>query len=238
MAGQPHADFLTHRADRVQEILEVLPQIVRPDILILLQGLLQQGQPLRLPPGQRESLAAFRRPADNFQRAHLAQILLVEIQAVAPVLRNHPGQVRPQPVEHRHKVIDNHLHAVAGQHPDRRDIIRDIFLPARKAQLDILMNVDALYDLDLEACVVHFVHFLFQRPELLLRPVHAGGLVQQAHQPGHAGNLLHILQRDRIRLASVPAKCHFHRIHSPLLSLIIRTDHIDQSVHYTLRAPA
>ena len=59
------------------------------------------------------------------------------------------------------------------------------------------------------------IDFLFQRNEFLFRPVHAGRLVQQAHQTGHSGNLPDIFQRYRINCAAVPAKRHFHQVNTP-----------------------
>ena len=76
-----------------------------------------------------------------------------------------------------------------------------------EAGLDILVDVDRFDDLDFQPGVVDL---LLQGGELLLRPVHAGGLVQQAHEAGHARYLFHVFQRDGIDLAAVPAECHFH----------------------------
>ena len=207
MAGHAHTDFLAYRNYRVQEVLEVLPQAVRGHSFILLQGRFQQCQPFRLPAGQGESLAAGRCPADDFQGTHVSQILFVKIQAVAAVLRDHPGQVRAQPVEYRHEVINDHLHAVPGQHADRGDVVGYVLIPPSQAGLDVLMNVHRLDDFNFKS---GFVDFLFERSKLILRPVHAGRLFQQAHQAGHTGNLFDVLQRNRVRLASIPAECHFH----------------------------
>ena len=217
MAGHAYAHFLTYRNHGIQEILEVLPQPIRSHSFILFQGCLQQGQPLRFPAGQGKAFAARRCSADDLQRAHLAQVFLVKIQAVASVFRNHPGQVRTQPVENGHEVVNDYLHAVLCQHPDRGNVVGDILITPAQAGLDILMNIHRLDDFDLES---RLVHFLLQGSELLLRPVHAGGLVQQAHQAGHAGNLFDVLQRNRVRLASIPAKCHFHVSDTPFLVFI------------------
>ena len=141
MAGHPHAHFLAHRNHSIQEILEVLPQSVRSHPFILLQGCLQQGQPFRFPAGQGESFASGSSSADDFQRAHLTQVLLVKIQAVASIFRNHPGQVRTQPVENRHEVVDDHFHTMFCQHPDRGNVVGDILIPPSQAGLDVLMNI-------------------------------------------------------------------------------------------------
>ena len=76
------------------------------------------------------------------------------------------------------------------------------------------MYVDGLDDLDLQPGVVHF---FFQGSEFFLGPVHARGLVQQAHQARHAGDLLHIFEWNRVDGAAVPAESHFHDIISFLL---------------------
>ena len=69
------------------------------------------------------------------------------------------------------------------------------------------MDIDRLDHFQLQSSGVDFLH---QRLDLLFRPVDTGGLIQQTHQAGHAGNLLHILQRNRVGLAAIPAECHFH----------------------------
>ena len=213
MAGHPHAGFLADRDDSVQEIPEVFPQVVRPDGFILLQRGFKQRQAFRLPAGKAETAASFRGSLHDFQRPHGAEILLVKIKAVASVLGDDAGEICPQPVENRHEIVYDYFHAVLCQHPDRGDIVFDIFIPPGNAKLDIFMDVNGFDDFDLKAGVIDF---LFQRRKFLLRPVHTGRLFQQAHQACHSGNLLYIFQGNRIRCAAVPAKSHFHQINTPI----------------------
>ena len=207
MARHADANFLADRNHSVEEVLVVRAQVIGRELFVLAQGRFQQRQTLRLPAGQREALRIGGGAADDFHRAHFAQILLVEVQGVRAVLRDDTRQVGAQPVKDGHEVVDDDLHAVLRQRADGRDVVGNIFVARGQTHLDVLVDIDGLDHFQLQSSGVDFLH---QRLDLLFRPVDTGGLIQQTHQTGHARNLLHILQRNRVGLAAIPAECHFH----------------------------
>ena len=76
----------------------------------------------------------------------VAQFLLIEVQGVGAVLGDLPGQIGTQPVEHRHEVVDDDLHAHLGQVADGLAVVGNVLVPGGQAHLDVLMDVDGLDD--------------------------------------------------------------------------------------------
>ena len=208
MAGHLHADLFAGRDDAVEEILEVFKQLLLVHALVELQHVLQLGQTGGLPARQGEAVGVFGRAADDLHRGHRAQLGLIVIQAVGAVLRDDARQIGAQPVQHRHEVVDDDLHAVLRQIADGLAVILDVLVARGQAELDILMHVDALDDLALEPRGMHLVDI---RLDLVFLPNLARGLVvKHAHQAGAAGDLLDLLERDFVALTAIPAKRHFH----------------------------
>ena len=170
----------------------------------MLQFLQTRGLPAR----QGESVRILRSVFDNFERGHAEQFLLIEIERVRAVLRNFTRQIGAQPVEHRHKVVDDHLDPAFGQVFDGLDVVGDILVAGRQAELDVLMDVDALDDLDLEAGVIDVFDIV---PDHVKRPDLARGiLVKHAHQAGAARDLFDLLEGYTVVAFSIPSECHFH----------------------------
>ena len=191
MAGHSDANLLAGRDDAVEEVLEVGQQLLLVDVLVQLKHMLQLGQALRLPARQGEAVGVFGGLLHDLDRGHRAELLLVEVQAVGAVLRDLAGEVGAQPVEHRHEVVDDDLHAVLGEVADGLAVVLDVLVARGQTELDVLMDVDALDDLALKARGVHLVHV---RLDFVLLPDLTSGLViQHAHQTGAVRNLLDLL---------------------------------------------
>ena len=110
------------------EILEVFKQLLLVHALVELQHVLQLGQTGGLPARQGEAVGVFGRAADDLHRGHRAQLGLVVIQAVGAVLRDDARQIGAQPVQHRHEVVDDDLHAVLRQIADGLAVILDVHI--------------------------------------------------------------------------------------------------------------
>ena len=208
MAGHAHTYLLTHGDNFPQEVGIIFEQLVRIDALIQLQCVFQLRETLRLPAGQGEAVGTLRRPPHNLQRGHASQLLLVIVQAVGAVLRDQARQIGAQPVQHRHEIVDNHLHAVLGEISDGGFVVFNVPVAGRQAELDILVDVDALNHLARETVGLHQGDVA---GDLLLRPHLSGGLViEKTHDPRHAGYLADLRQSNGVAVFSVPAKGHFH----------------------------
>ncbi|MNI40322.1 hypothetical protein D3C73_945400 [compost metagenome] len=118
-------------------------------------------------------------------------------------------QLGTRPVEHRHEIVADHLHANLRQFADGVDINIDIFITGRQADFDIIMNVDALHHSCAEALAgdlirhfldpFHFPHFtgylLMQRPD-------------NTHNPR---NLPDMVKRNIVIAFTIPSPRHVHR---------------------------
>lgn len=188
MACHADTDLFTDRDHSIQEILVVLTKPVCGHAFILLQRGLELCQTLRLPSGKRESVAVCCGLADDLQRSHVAQVLLVKIQAVGAILRDQTRQVRSEPVKYRHEVVDDDFYAVFCQVADGDVVVLDVFVAGRKPHLDVFVYVDALDDLAFQS---GFVDLVDKCLDLFLGPYLACRLIiEEAHQSGHTGDLL------------------------------------------------
>ena len=121
-----------------------------------------------------------------------------------------------QPVENGHEVVDHDLDAVLSQVFHGLAVVLDVLIASGLTELDVFVNVDRLDDLDFQACGVDFVDELLN---FLFRPNFThGDPVHRAHESGSSGDLLDVLEGNRISLAAVPTECHFHRANSLLSS--------------------
>ena len=196
VTGHYNAALLTGRDDAVEEVFVILAQFVRADILVQCQYPFKLCQTLRLPAGEREAVAVFYGALDYFERPHIAELRLVEVQAVRAVLRDDAGKVGAQPVEHRHEVIDDDLDAVLGEVSYSGAVVCDVLIARGQTELDVLMDVDGLNDFAFESSGVDFIDVALY---LVLVPDLARGLiVQKAHDTGHAGDLLYLFDCNAV----------------------------------------
>ena len=82
MAGHNDATLFTGRDNAVQEVFVIRAEIVRADGLIALQRGFEFSKAVRLPAGQRKAVAVVNRIADQVNRRHVAEILLIKVKAV------------------------------------------------------------------------------------------------------------------------------------------------------------
>ena len=74
------------------------------------------------------------------------------------------------------------------------------------------MDIDALDDLTLKTGGMDLINIGL---DLLLGPYLACGfIIEEAHQPAHAGNLPDLFKGYGIAVAAIPSESHFHRCKS------------------------
>ena len=208
VAGHDDPAFLAGGNDAVQEVLVVGPQVVGGDGLVPLQGGLQLRQAVRFPAGQGKAVAVLYGVAHQVHGGHGPQLRLVKVQAVGAVLWNQAGQVGAQPVKDGHEVVDNDLDAVFCQIADGNAIVFDVLVAGGQAHFNVLVDVDRFNDLAFQTRGMDLVDI---GADFLLRPDLSGSLVvQEAHQAGHAGNLLNLAQGHAVTVGTVPTERHFH----------------------------
>ena len=126
-------------------------------------------------------------------------------------------QVGPRPVEHWHKVVADDLHPEGGQVSDGLLVVLDILVPGGQADLDVVVDVDALHHVHVEAVLVQ-LRFYFRNllglPDL---PRHL--VVERPDDALYPGDLLDVGQLDLIVAFAVPAPGHFHMLSPSILLL-------------------
>ena len=143
-----HAARLGHRDDFFQKSLQVRPQALLsqlpvggdkfPHLLLSIAGV----------PARQVDVVP-----QGIQALHLIPVHHQAGGAVGPLL----VQLGPGPVKNRHKVVADHLYARLAQPPHRLPVVVDIRVPSGQAQLDVLMDIDALNDLHLQASGIDFL---------------------------------------------------------------------------------
>ena len=208
VTGHPNAGLFAHGNDRVQKIFEMFQQAEFVDVLIQRHHMFQIRQALGLPSGQGESVGLFRRAAYNVHGGHVPQLFFVKIKTVGPIFGNRARKIRAQPVQHRHKIVDNDFDTVFRQIADGDPVVFNVQIPGWQAEFDVLVHIDALNDFAFQSGGMYLFNV---SPNLLFVPDLPGRLViQQSHNAAHTGNLLDLFECDRVAVISIPAKCHFH----------------------------
>ena len=127
-------------------------------------------------------------------------------------------QVGAGPVEDGHEVVADDLDTELGQVADALFVVLDVLVAGGQADLDVVVDVDRLDDVHVEAIGVDLVCDLL---DLVDFPDLAGHLVVQCpDDAGHAGDLLDVAEGDRVVALAIPAPTHFHR-HSGCPPLIL-----------------
>ena len=130
-------------------------------------------QALRLPARERKAIRATRIQLKQLIGI-IGNLLLLEAERVGTVLQL-VVEVGLHPVEHRHKVVANHLDAVLGEIPNRLLVVLDIAVTRRQADLDVIVNVDRLNHLERQAGPLNLTYQLADAllgPNLAHRDVH------------------------------------------------------------------
>ena len=121
-------------------------------------------------------------------------------------------QVGAGPVEDGHEVVGDHLYPEGGQIAQSLLVVFDILIPGGQADFDVVVDVDALHHIHVEAVLVQLCLDL---RDLLRLPDLAGHLVVEGpDDTRHAGDLLDVGQLDLVVALAVPAECHLHHVNS------------------------
>src|SRR5699024_10116761 len=117
-------------------------------------------------------------------------------------------QVGAGPVEDGHEVVADDLHAELGQVADGLDVVGDVLVAGGQADLDVVVDVDRLDHVHIEAVRLEL---LLDLGDLIDLPDLAGHLaVQGPDDAGDAGDLLDVGQRDLVVALAIPAETHLH----------------------------
>ena len=138
---------------------------------------------------------------------YIPEDVFTEIPALLLTLKNNPawsgrlalvGEPTRRSVDAA-KVTDHHALLV----------VLDVLIAGGQADLDVVVDVDRLDDVHVEAIGVDLVCDLL---DLVDFPDLAGHLVVQCpDDAGHAGDLLDVAEGDRVVALAIPAPTHFHR---------------------------
>ncbi len=194
MDGHVDAGFLGDRDDLLQEIAQVLPEVLLGDLGVVVK---KGFQPL---------LGVARVPAGKAQLAgegvHLLELVLVVDQGVGAVGED-LVELSAGPVKDGHKVVADALDARFAQAADILLVIFDVAVAGGLAQLDVLVDGDALDDLKVQPRVLgdlFEVRDALPAPELPGRDVVDGG-----YDAVHVGDLADVLDFHRV-VRAIPAE--------------------------------
>ena len=191
---------------RIEEVLKVGPELLLRHVLICVKELRKVSHALRLPSGHREALALLCDVLGHFLRVGHDLVLLVVHGSRAVLIGME--ELGSCPVEYGHEVVADHLHAELCEVAECLLIVLNVHVTCRKADLDVVMNVDRFHNVHIKAVGLDLVRSLLY---LVLFPYDPGHLVMKCpHDPFHTGDLLYLLKCDRVIAGSVPAKCHLH----------------------------
>ena len=109
------------------------------------------GKPLGLPARHYEAVGIVIGLVEEGLRIDGVHDLLV-IGEDGGSVRTHLCKIRASPVEDRHEVVAHEIDAFLSQVLEGVDVVADVSVPVRSADLDGVMDVDALDSLDLKTC--------------------------------------------------------------------------------------
>ena len=158
----------------LKEILEVLPELLLGHIPVFFKQLVQLGHALRLPAGEGHMI--FLRKGHDVI-GHLLGVVLDHALLIVQRRRavaHRVEEIRACPVEDGHKVVADDLHAEGGEVTDCLDVVVDVLIARWQADFDIIVDIDRLYHVGVEACGPDLSDRLF---DLLLLPDLARHLV-------------------------------------------------------------
>ncbi len=165
------------------------------------------GKPLRLPSRHVVAKGILADFLGELQRVLALDVLLV-VGHDRRAIRTRLAQVGTGPVEDRHEVVADQVDALFTQRLESLDVILNVLVTGRQADLDVVVDVDALNPVKGK---VLRLDFRFQRMNPLPGPHFARGNVIQGRDDSlHVANLADLVQRDGISLVAVPPKRHFH----------------------------
>ena len=201
-----------------QEVLQVFPQLFLGDRGVSLEQLVQLCHALRLPAGEGHVILLSEGHDVLSHSLVIALDLILLIEQCSGAVAHGVEQIGTGPVEHRHEVVADDLDTELGQIADALLVVLDVLVAGGQADLDVIVDVDRLDHVHVEAVSVDLIGYLLNLVDL---PDLAGHLVvQRPDDAGHAGDLLDVAQADRIVALAIPAPTHFHRHRKILLFYI------------------
>ena len=202
-----------------EEVLQVLPELFLGDRGVGLEQLVQLCHPLRLPAGEGHVVLLGEGHDVLGHGLVVALDLVLLVEQCGGAVADGVEQVGAGPVEDGHEVVADDLDTELGQVADALLVVLDVLIAGGQADLDVVVDVDRLDNVHVEAVSVDLVCDLLDLVDL---PDLAGHLaVQRPDDAGHAGDLLDVAEGDGVVALAIPAPTHFHR-HSgcPPLTLL------------------
>ena len=206
MNGHLDAGLMTGGHNGLQEVLQVFPQFLFSYRLVGFKELFQLSQTLRLPTGHGKAFAFFNNIVRHLHGIFFDQVLLIEQRS--GTICHGMIQIGAGPVEDGHKVVSYNLNTELSQITQGGFVIFDIHVASGQADLDVVVNVYALYNIHVKAGAFDLFAGLFN---FFYFPNLAGLLVVQCpNKTFYAGNLLDLLSRNGVVAFTIPTKCHLH----------------------------
>ena len=192
-----------------EEVLQVLPELFLSDRGVGLEQLVQLCHPLRLPAGEGHVVLLGEGHDILSHGLVIALDLVLLVEQCGGAVADGVEQVGAGPVEDGHEVVADDLDTKLGQVADALLVVLDVLIAGGQADLDVVVDVDRLDNVHVEAVSVDLVCDLLDLVDL---PDLAGHLVVQCpDDAGHAGDLLDVAQGDGVVALAIPAPTHFHR---------------------------
>ena len=203
------AAFLTDGDDFLQKMLEITPQVLVSDALVFLKQLFDFPHALRFPARHGVAVGILVNFAEHILRTFALNLRAVVGQAGCAVRKTH-GEIGARPVEDGHEVIADDLHSGLCQVSDGGFVGFDILLGGRRAQFDILMDIDALNAFHREP---RGLDLRFHLQNAVERPgLSRWQVVQGGNHTRDAWYLPDLLEGDGVLIRAEPAHCHLHAI--------------------------
>ena len=192
-----------------EEVLQVLPELFLGDRGVGLEQLVQLCHALRLPAGEGHVVLLSEGHDVLGHGLVVALDLVLLVEQCGGAVADGVEQVGAGPVEDGHEVVADDLDTELGQVADALLVVLDVLIAGGQADLDVVVDVDRLDNVHVEAVSVDLVCDLLDLVDL---PDLAGHLVvQRPDDAGHAGDLLDVAEGDGVVALAIPAPTHFHR---------------------------
>ena len=162
--------------DGLEEVFEVIPQLLLGDGGVGFEQLVQLGHALRLPAGEGHVvlLGEFENVVCHALVVVLDQVLLIEQGGGA--VADGVEQVGAGPVKDGHEVVADDLDTELGQVADALLVVLDVLVAGGQADLDVIVDIDRLDHVHVEAVGVDLIGDLLDLVDL---PDLTGHLVVQ-----------------------------------------------------------
>ena len=192
----------------LKEIFKILPELFVVNALVSLEELVELRHSFGLPAG--EGHIVLLGEVENVLCHRVVIVLdhVLFVEQSGRAVAYGVEQIGARPVEDWHKVVADDLDAEFREVADGGLIIFNVGIAGGKSDLDVVVDVDRLYDVHIEAV---FVELTLDLCDLVDLPHLARHLVvERPNDSVHTGDLLNIRQLDAIVALAVPSEGHFH----------------------------